>query len=138
MSPFLSIAMLPIQRDSGSIVEAPASAAKWGLLNVPVAGGGYFRILPYGWTRWGIARINRDESRAAIFYIHPWEIDPEQPRLRAGLLSRFRHYRHLDQTESRLEQLLHDFRFGTMRSLLATLLSESAPLAMRQPLPYLW
>ena len=127
-----------IQRDSGSIVEAPASAAKWGLLNVPVAGGGYFRILPYGWTRWGIARINRDESRAAIFYIHPWEIDPEQPRLRAGLLSRFRHYRHLDQTESRLEQLLHDFRFGTMRSLLATLLSESAPLAMRQPLPYLW
>ena len=83
-------------------------------MNLPVAGGGYFRILPYWWTRWGIDRLNRLERLPAIFYLHPWEIDPEQPRLPATGLSRFRHYRHLDKTEPRLRQLLTDFRFVTV------------------------
>ena len=87
-------------------------------MNLPVAGGGYFRILPYAWTRWGIGRLNRVEQRPAIFYLHPWEIDPEQPRLPGALLSRTRHYRNLDETESRLRQLLSDFRFGPLRSIM--------------------
>ena len=128
-----------LRRAAGEIVEAPASTAQWGPFNFPVAGGGYFRILPYGWTRWGIERINRLERRAAIFYIHPWEIDPGQPRLSGSLLSRFRHYRNLDQTEDRLARLLADFSFTTMKSVLRQ--SSGLPAgaaAQAEPLPYLW
>jgi polysaccharide deacetylase family protein (PEP-CTERM system associated) len=128
-----------LNRQSGVVIEAPASTARWGPFNFPVAGGGYFRILPYGWTKWGIARINQQERRPAIFYIHPWEIDPGQPRLSAGLMSRFRHYRNLDRTEGRLRQLIADFRFGTMRALLAHLAADAAPsVVAQQPLPYHW
>jgi polysaccharide deacetylase family protein (PEP-CTERM system associated) len=128
-----------LQRAGGEIVEAPASTVQWGPFNFPVAGGGYFRILPYAWTRWGIERINRLEQRAAIFYIHPWEIDPAQPRLSGSLLSRFRHYRNLDQTESRLRRLMADFSFATMKSVLRRMggLPRGAA-AQAEPLPYLW
>jgi polysaccharide deacetylase family protein (PEP-CTERM system associated) len=101
-----------IHRNGGAIVEAPASTARLGPMNVPIAGGGYFRILPYAWTHWGISRVNAGEHKPVIFYLHPWEIDPEQPRLPAGLLSRFRHYRNLHETEPRLRRLLHDFAWG--------------------------
>src|SRR5207244_6934496 len=95
-----------------------------GPLNLPVAGCGYFRILPYPWTRWGIARINEREQRPAIFYLHPWEVDPDQPRLPAGLLGRLRHYRNLDKTEARLRHLLRDFRFGPLRNVIADVKAE--------------
>ncbi|MGH9387874.1 MAG: XrtA system polysaccharide deacetylase [Vicinamibacterales bacterium] len=108
-----------LQRDSGSLIEAPGSTVRLGGINWPVAGGGYFRILPYGWTRWGIARLNRKEGRPAIFYLHPWEIDPAQPRIEVGRLGRFRHYRNLDLTETRLRRLLGEFRFGPLRDILA-------------------
>lgn len=107
-----------IVRAEGEIVEAPGSTVRWGRFNVPVAGGGYFRILPYAWTRWGISRLNRTERRPAIFYIHPWELDPDQPRLAAGALSRFRHYRNLERAEARLRRLLSDFAFGPIGTLL--------------------
>jgi len=128
-----------IQRVGGTLTEVPGSTLRLGPLNLPIAGGGYFRILPYAWTRWGISRLNTVEERAAVFYIHPWEIDPDQPRLAAGWLGRFRHYRHLDKTESRLRALLTEFRFGTVASLLtstarATAADDIGPLA----LPYLW
>ena len=128
-----------ITRERGDIVEAPASTVRWGPFNFPVAGGGYFRILPYEWTRWGIARINRDERRAAIFYIHPWEVDPDQPRLSGSLLSRFRHYRNLDKTEARLRRMLSEFRFGPMTAILRHLHArpETAP-AVNEALPYVW
>jgi len=103
-----------LKRATGSLVEAPGSTVRIGGLNVPVGGGGYFRILPYAWTRWGIRHLNRAEQRAAIFYLHPWEIDPGQPKFQASRLSRFRHYRNLDQTESRLRRLLGEFRFGPL------------------------
>jgi polysaccharide deacetylase family protein (PEP-CTERM system associated) len=106
-------------RESGSLVECPGSTARVGPLNLPIAGGGYFRLLPYAWTRWGITRVNRHEGRPAIFYVHPWEVDPGQPRLHAPRLSRFRHYRHLDQTEARLGHLFQDFRFGPLRDIVA-------------------
>ena len=127
-----------LNRASGSIIEAPASTVRWGVLNFPVAGGGYFRILPYGWTRWGISRINRAERRPAIFYMHPWEIDPDQPRLSGGLLSRFRHYRNLDKTEERLRRLVADFRFAPMIDVLHELRMQPAAVPHGAPLPYLW
>jgi polysaccharide deacetylase family protein (PEP-CTERM system associated) len=113
-----------LERASGKILEAPATTTTFGPLNVPVAGGGYFRLFPYRLTRWGLARVNRLEQRPAVFYLHPWEIDPAQPRLRASMLSRFRHYNNLDKTETRLRRLLQDFRFGTMRQVLDDLSSS--------------
>ncbi len=126
-----------LPRESGSLVEAPASTVRLGPLNLPVAGGGYFRILPYPWTRWGIARINEQEQRPAIFYLHPWEVDPDQPRLRAGWLGRLRHYRNLDKTETRLRRLLRDFRFGSLRQILAGVQAD-VPVEAEAALPYLW
>lgn len=123
---------------SGSLVEAPASTIRFGHLNFPVGGGGYFRLLPYAWTHLGISRINNKEHRPAIFYLHPWEVDPDQPRLQAGLVSRFRHYRNLGETETRLRMLLRDFRFGPLWDMLKlpTVMAEMPPAA--RPLPYLW
>jgi polysaccharide deacetylase family protein (PEP-CTERM system associated) len=127
-----------LERPRGSIVEAPASTTALGSMNLPIAGGGYFRILPYAWTRWGISRVNRLERRPVIFYLHPWEIDAEQPRLKTGLLSRFRHYRNLGETEARLRQLFEDFKFGPMAAVLDR--SDVTTVAQRPAwaLPYLW
>jgi polysaccharide deacetylase family protein (PEP-CTERM system associated) len=113
-----------IVRARGSVAELPPATVRLGSMNLPVAGGGYFRLLPYGWTRWGIRRINVQERRPAMFYLHPWEIDADQPRLPAGRLSRFRHYRNLHRTESRLRQLMRDFRFGPIRSALPDAVSR--------------
>jgi polysaccharide deacetylase family protein (PEP-CTERM system associated) len=108
-----------LTRPGGTLTEAPGSTVRVLGSNLPVAGGGYFRILPYWWTRWGIARLNRTEAQPAIFYLHPWEIDPDQPRLQASRFSRFRHYRNLDKAEGRLRRLLTDFRFGMLKDLIA-------------------
>ncbi len=97
------------------IVEWPLATAKFLGYSLPVAGGGYFRLLPYWFSRWGLASINRSERRPFIFYLHPWEIDPAQPRVRASWLSRFRHYTNLGKCEERLRRLLGDFQFGTVR-----------------------
>jgi hypothetical protein len=96
----------------------PPSTVRLFGTNLPVAGGGYFRILPYSWTKWGIGRLNKREERPAMFYLHPWEIDPGQPRLGASGLSRFRHYYNIALTETRLKRLLKDFRFGTVSAAL--------------------
>lgn len=128
-----------IVRDAGSIVEVPGSTTTVGPMNLPVAGGGYFRILPYWWTRWGISRVNEVEQRPVVFYLHPWEIDPDQPRLHAGRLSRFRHYRNLHQTETRLRQLLSDFRFNTMQALVNEVrLAVAHDSRYARSLPYSW
>jgi polysaccharide deacetylase family protein (PEP-CTERM system associated) len=104
-----------------SVVEFPMSAASYLGVRVPVSGGGYFRLLPYFVTRTGLRQINGRFGRPFAFYLHPWEIDPDQPRVRVGWLSRFRHYTNLDRCESRLRSLLHEFRFGTMREALQAL-----------------
>jgi polysaccharide deacetylase family protein (PEP-CTERM system associated) len=127
-----------LDRAGGALVEAPASTTRLGPLNLPVAGGGYFRILPYGWTRWGMSRVNRLEGRPTIFYLHPWEIDPDQPRLKTGALSRFRHYRNLAETEGRLRRLLNDFRFGPMSAVLKRVVASSVSAEPAFALPYLW
>jgi polysaccharide deacetylase family protein (PEP-CTERM system associated) len=100
------------------IVEFPLSTKKLLGMRVPVAGGGYFRLMPYWFTRWALNSVNRDDDLPFVFYLHPWEIDPEQPRVRASWLSRFRHYNNLDVCEERLRALIGDFRFSTMRNLL--------------------
>jgi polysaccharide deacetylase family protein (PEP-CTERM system associated) len=101
-----------------SLVEFPISVFRSGALKLPVAGGGYFRLFPYPVTRWGLSQINRS-GHEFVFYLHPWEVDPEQPRIReAGALSRFRHYLNLAQTRPRLERLLQDFSFTTMENVL--------------------
>jgi len=98
-----------------SLLEIPASTVRFGGVNLPTGGGGYFRLLPYWWTDWGIGHVNRLEQRPAVFYLHPWEIDPGQPRQRAApWLSRFRHYRNLGATAGRLRRLLSDFRFDAL------------------------
>jgi polysaccharide deacetylase family protein (PEP-CTERM system associated) len=128
-----------IDRGGRTLIEVPGSTARVGPLNLPVAGGGYFRLLPYWWTRWGIARINETEQRPAVFYLHPWEIDPDQPRMQVGRLSRFRHYRHLDQTESRLRQLLTDFRFDAIDTVVARArVAEAYDPQTTPALPYSW
>jgi len=104
-----------------SIVEWPLAAASVLGLRLPVAGGGYFRLLPYAVSRWGLASINRRDQRPFMFYLHPWEIDPGQPRVRVSWLSRFRHYTNLDKCEARLRRLLGEFRFGTARDSLSQL-----------------
>ena len=104
-----------------SIVEWPLSTAEIFGWRLPVAGGGYFRLLPYWFSRWGLTSINRRERQPFIFYLHPWEIDPQQPRVSASWLSRFRHYTNLAKCEERLRMLLREFRFGTARDGLAQL-----------------
>ena len=120
---------------SGSIVEAPGSTVRVGPVNLPIAGGGYFRLLPYFWTRWGIARLNGVEGRPAIFYLHPWEIDPKQPRFAVGPMTRMRHYGRLDKTEQRLRQLMRDFTFSTVADVLRqeTSRPEQAPAPAGAP-----
>jgi len=100
------------------LVEFPISVLKMGPATIPLAGGGYFRLFPYGFTRWGLRKLNQ-RSQEFVFYIHPWEIDPSQPRMEsAGALSRFRHYVNLDRCAERVARLLGDFEFDTMRAVL--------------------
>jgi polysaccharide deacetylase family protein (PEP-CTERM system associated) len=116
---------------SQRIVEFPLTTARFGPIELPVAGGGYFRILPYRLTAAGLRSINRREHRPFIFYFHPWEIDPGQPRVAdASWSSRFRHYTNLDRCEARLQKLLADFSFTTVRAVLERrgLLSTARPV----------
>lgn len=101
--------------------ELPVSTVRILGRNLPAGGGGYFRLLPYIMSRWGLRRINSHDGRAGIFYFHPWELDPGQPRpaALAGLSykTRFRHYLNLHRMAARLERLLGDFRWGRVDAL---------------------
>jgi polysaccharide deacetylase family protein (PEP-CTERM system associated) len=104
---------------AGSLVEFPPTVVSIGRMRLPVAGGGYFRLYPLALTRHAMHRVQRS-GRPVMFYIHPWEIDPYQPRLRAGsYLARLRHYVNLHSTVSKLDRLLEDFSFGTVSQILA-------------------
>jgi polysaccharide deacetylase family protein (PEP-CTERM system associated) len=102
------------------LTEIPVTTARMAGRNWPAGGGGYFRLAPYAVSRWAIARVNRADRRPAIFYMHPWEIDPGQPRMNGvGFKTRFRHYLNLERTESRLGRLLGDFRWGRVDQVFA-------------------
>jgi polysaccharide deacetylase family protein (PEP-CTERM system associated) len=98
---------------TGSLLELPISTVRLMGHNFPAGGGGYFRLFPYALSRWALRRINTRERQAGIFYFHPWEIDPDQPRI-AGVnaRTRFRHYLNLHRTEARIVRLTRDFRWG--------------------------
>lgn len=97
------------------LVEYPLSTYAFLGQNIPVAGGGYFRLYPYWLSRFFYRSINKS-NMPFVFYLHPWEVDPAQPRVKASLLSEFRHYNNLDKCEDRLSKLLSDFSFTTMHS----------------------
>lgn len=109
------------------LTEIPISTVRFLGRNFPCGGGGYFRLLPYGVSRAALARINAAERRPAVFYIHPWEVDPDQPRASgAPLKSRLRHYLNLSQTARRLQRLLAEFRWDRMDRVFASPAAVSA------------
>lgn len=98
--------------------EIPLSTLPLMGKNMPISGGGYFRLYPYAFTRWAVNRFMQKEAQPYIFYLHPWEVDPAQPRMEgASAKSRFRHYLNLNKVETRLSRLLTDFQWGTLASL---------------------
>lgn len=103
----------------GGFLEFPVTTFRIANKNLPCGGGGWFRLVPYAGMRWAIRRVNRVDGESAIFYFHPWEIDPDQPR-QAGIdaKTRFRHYLNLERMESRLNRLLGDFSWGRMDEVL--------------------
>ena len=101
-------------RPAGRLLEIPMTTRVVAGVRLPAAGGGWFRQLPYGLTRSGFRQCER-EGRTGMFYIHPWELDPEQPRMPVPLLQRVRHYRGLRRMEDRLARLLREFRFTSVR-----------------------
>lgn len=103
------------------LIEVPLTTVKVLGRNLPCSGGGYFRLLPYAFSHWAFQRVNRRERQPCIFYFHPWEIDPAQPRPSAlPLKSRLRHYTNLNRMEARLRRLLRDFAWTRMDALFLT------------------
>jgi polysaccharide deacetylase family protein (PEP-CTERM system associated) len=100
-------------KKGNKIAEIPVTTSKFSKLNMPVGGGAYFRIWPYFVTRWGFRQVVR-EGRPGVFYIHPWEIDTEQPRIKLPLRLSLTHYTNLKTTEKKLKKLFEDFSFSTM------------------------
>ena len=114
-----------INRIRNDLWEIPVSTVRWAKRNWPVAGGGYLRLLPLWVTRRAIRRINREGSPAVV-YVHPWEFDPQQPRIpNTPPLARFRHYVNLNKTESRFRALLQEFQFAPICEVFASELSSS-------------
>lgn len=108
------------------LVEIPVTTAHLGGRRLAAGGGGFFRVLPYAFSHWAITQVNRAEGRPAVFYFHPWEIDPDQPRIAdAPLRSRLRHYTNLDGMAAKLSRLVGDFAWGRMDELAA----QEAPRA---------
>jgi polysaccharide deacetylase family protein (PEP-CTERM system associated) len=108
-----------IHREGGDLIEFPLAMTRVAGMQVPAAGGGYFRQFPYGITRQGF-REYTNAKIPGVFYIHPWEVDPEQPRLAVPWLTEVRHYRNLHRTAPRLERLLSEFRFTSIARRLAS------------------
>ncbi len=125
----------PVHRDYGGLAQAkrhphkiynpncflwefPLSTIRILKQNIPFSGGGYFRLLPYKFIKWAIRNTNLADF-PAIIYLHPWELDPQQPRIKANYLKKFRHYVNISTTEKKLNQLLNDFKFKPIRDFLA-------------------
>ncbi|MDX2165618.1 MAG: DUF3473 domain-containing protein [Deltaproteobacteria bacterium] len=119
-----------LRRGAGEIVEIPPSTVHLVGRNWPVAGGGYFRLLPYWVTRRAVRRLNQRDRHPAMVYVHPWELDVDQPRLPAGRLSRFRQYTNLRRTEARLQRLLREFAFAPIREVID---AQNLPVATWAP-----
>jgi polysaccharide deacetylase family protein (PEP-CTERM system associated) len=106
-------------RTGARLVEFPPSTVRIHATNIPVAGGGYLRFWPYRLTAWAIRRINQKENQPAMIYLHPWEIDPDQPRIAASWRSRFRHYQNLRTAEEKFSRLLDEFSWAPISDVLS-------------------
>jgi len=108
--------------ETGSIMEFPLTTYPLRFLNkeyrLPIAGGGYLRLFPASFLQWGIDAINNKEKQPAVLYFHPWEIDPGQPRIKAGFKSTFRHYLNLHSTEAKLRKVIGSGQFTNMHNVL--------------------
>lgn len=115
-------------RPGQPLVEIPITTVRFGNRNLPCGGGGFFRLLPYLWSRWAIGRVNAADHQSGIFYFHPWEVDADQPR-ETGLSfkSRFRHYTNLAHMEAKLARLLDDFRWDRMDRVFAAQIAGVTP-----------
>jgi polysaccharide deacetylase family protein (PEP-CTERM system associated) len=112
------------------LVEIPVTTALFAGKRLAAGGGGFFRVLPYGFSRWAIRQVNRSDGRPAVFYFHPWEIDPDQPRVgAASFKSKLRHYTNLDGMAGKLRQLIQDFDWGRMDLLAAREMLKAEALA---------
>lgn len=101
--------------EGADLIEIPVTTAEVAGRRMAAGGGGFFRLLPYAVSRWAIRQVNLRDGRPAVFYFHPWEIDPDQPRPAiAPLKSRLRHYTNLDVMAAKLARLVHEFRWGRM------------------------
>ena len=126
---------LPFRPGDGRLLEIPMTTVRLGGRNLPCAGGGYFRLLPYALFRAGLRRFNREDQAPGIFYTHPWEIDPEQPEVPgAPRMSRFRHRVNLGRTYGRIGRLLQDFAWGRVDEIFAAALAP-AGLPQSPPAP---
>lgn len=116
---------------NSDLVELPVTTAKLAGRTLAAGGGGFFRLLPYGFSKWAVHQVN-EAGQPAILYFHPWEIDPGQPRVAgAPLRSRLRHYSRLSAMEGKLERLLGDFRWGRIDALVPGLTAVAAPSGMK-------
>lgn len=113
-----------------SLVEIPVTTALFAGKRLAAGGGGFFRVLPYGFSRWAIRQVNRQDERPAVFYFHPWEIDPDQPRVTAASLrSKFRHYTNLGVMADKLTQLINEFAWTRMDVIAAREAANAVDLA---------
>ena len=109
-----------VEREQGSIWECPGTVCNIFGRNFAIGGGGYFRILPARWTFSQLEKLNSQQNRPFMFYIHPWEVDPDQPKIASNWKSHLRHYTNLKKTEPRLRQLLKQFRFDSIAAMVPT------------------
>lgn len=108
---------LSIYKHDNGLIEVPMSCVEYMGKRIPVSGGGYFRLYPYRFYKKFVRKVHK-EGRPLIFYTHPWEIDTKHPRVKLGLVERFRHYQNLEKTENKLGLLLNDFKFTTIKDIL--------------------
>ena len=106
-----------IHNHEHEIIEIPLATVKVAGKNIPFSGGGYFRLLPYGFIRWAAKQMHK-EGYPVVTYLHPWEFDKEQPRINAGSVKNFRHYVNLHKTEKKFKKLLKDFKFTSVKGFL--------------------
>jgi polysaccharide deacetylase family protein (PEP-CTERM system associated) len=118
------------------MIELPVTTALLGGRRVAAGGGGFFRVLPYAFSRWAIRQVNRQEGRPAVFYFHPWEVDPDQPRVpHAPMRSRLRHYTGLTKMADKLGDLVREFRWGRMDMVAHREAARAGELALPDPTP---
>jgi len=114
---------------SGSITEFPLPTLELAGMRAPIGGGAYLRLLPYSYTRWGIRHINQSEGQPACIYLHPWELDSEQPRMAGSISARLRHYIGLRGAESKFRRLMNEFEVQPLICLAGELRSRSSQTA---------